>query len=154
MAVTVHFCMRDPATGQISLHSELAAFRYVHGTHSGEALAEPYVRILHELGVLGKLGLTTLDNAGNCGTMMEHAVPLLAKLGVTYDAEKNRGRFVFNGVMSCVLCVWLTAICQMLSSCRQYLGPARPCKPDQSRRPATSRSARFRRPRICSSVKE
>lgn len=39
-----------------------------------------------------QLGQTTLDNAGNCNTMMEEFEKLLTALGIPYDQHGNRCR--------------------------------------------------------------
>jgi hypothetical protein len=40
--------------------------------------------------MLSQLGMITLDNASNCGTMMEELVLLLQAVGIPFDAEGNR----------------------------------------------------------------
>ncbi|KAJ3558445.1 hypothetical protein NM688_g926 [Phlebia brevispora] len=93
MAITVHFITRDPKTGQLELQSELAAFRYVRGSHTGDVMSDVFIHVLQELDIMGKvIGLITLDNASNCTTMMASLEGKLARFGVIFHREQNRGR--------------------------------------------------------------
>ncbi|KAF4618018.1 hypothetical protein D9613_012860 [Agrocybe pediades] len=91
MAVTAHYLRQDEHRNLV-LKSRLAAFRHVSGSHSGEPLAEYFLLILKELGVVHKIGMITLDNASNCGSMMGDLERLLEKMGVPFQAEGNRFR--------------------------------------------------------------
>lgn len=55
MAGTFHFITRHPKTRRLVYHAELGVFRYVRGEHTGQALAQVYMDILSELGVVGKV---------------------------------------------------------------------------------------------------
>jgi hypothetical protein len=53
MAVTVHFVSKD-LNGNLVICNRLATFRHVSGAHSGARLAEHFMEILKELGVIHK----------------------------------------------------------------------------------------------------
>ncbi|GLB45978.1 putative hAT family C-terminal dimerisation region [Lyophyllum shimeji] len=81
MAITAHF-MSFGTNGQVTMTTRLVAFRYVPGSHSGQDLAKVFVAILKELGIFNRIGMVTLDNASNCGSMMEFVALLLRDMGV------------------------------------------------------------------------
>ncbi|GLB45637.1 putative encoded by [Lyophyllum shimeji] len=91
MAITAHF-MSFGINGQVTMTTRLVAFRYVPGSHSGQNLAKVFVAILKELGIFNRIGMVTLDNASNCGSMMEFVALLLRDMGVYFDKEGNRIR--------------------------------------------------------------
>lgn len=96
--------------GDLSLIAELAALRYVRGRHTGKHLAEAFMKVITDLGVLhrvrthqiymgslltavmSKLGFITVDNAANNNTMMDHLEDLLREKGVPFDRTGNRIR--------------------------------------------------------------
>lgn len=49
MAVTVHWCAETP-DHDLVIRSELAAFRYIRGSHHGAILGEHFMSILDSLG--------------------------------------------------------------------------------------------------------
>ncbi len=53
MAVTAHYVLR---TGKhLHVHSNLVAFRYIDGSHSGANIGKEFVRILEEIDCLHKV---------------------------------------------------------------------------------------------------
>ncbi|GLB45625.1 hypothetical protein LshimejAT787_2500170 [Lyophyllum shimeji] len=86
-----HF-MSFGINGQVTMTTRLVAFHYVPGSHSGQNLAKVFVAILKELGIFNRIGMVTLDNASNCGSMMEFVALLLRDMGVYFDKEGNRIR--------------------------------------------------------------
>ncbi|KAF4617427.1 hypothetical protein D9613_006423 [Agrocybe pediades] len=91
MAVTAHFLLKDEHTNLVT-KNRLVAFRHISGSHSGKHLAEQFLLILKELGIAHKIGMITLDNASNCGSMMKDLEDLLEKMGLQFSAEGNRIR--------------------------------------------------------------
>ena len=53
MAITVHCITREH--NRLVMQSELAAFRYIRGSHTGVRLAEVFMAVLEELQVLDKV---------------------------------------------------------------------------------------------------
>ena len=70
MAVTVHFLMRTEhlpeGSSELSLIAELAALRYVRGRHTGEHLAETFMQVVTDLGVLHKVLEYFIIHSGTC----------------------------------------------------------------------------------------
>ncbi|KAJ3002031.1 hypothetical protein NUW54_g6071 [Trametes sanguinea] len=91
MAVTLHYCAKD-RHNHLVLRTRLGAFRHVPGRHTGENLARQFVGILEELGILGKIGVITMDNGSNCGTMLEDLERVLLEKGIPFDRKGNRIR--------------------------------------------------------------
>ena len=57
MAVTAHYASR---TGKhLYVRSDLVAFRYIDGSHSGANIGKEFVCILEEIGCLQKVGFVT-----------------------------------------------------------------------------------------------
>lgn len=54
MAITAHFCSYDKH-GNLLVRNRLVAFRHISGAHSGTNLAEHFITILKELGILHKV---------------------------------------------------------------------------------------------------
>jgi hypothetical protein len=54
MAITGHFSSKDEH-GNLVICNRLLAFRHVSGTHSGAHLAEHFMAILKELGIVHKV---------------------------------------------------------------------------------------------------
>jgi hypothetical protein len=55
LAVTGHYLVRDQVTRKLIWRSGLLAFRYIEGSHSGINLAQNFIKIVEELGVLHKV---------------------------------------------------------------------------------------------------
>ncbi|KAL7282477.1 hypothetical protein ACG7TL_003948 [Trametes sanguinea] len=91
MAVTLHYCAKD-RNNQLVLRTRLGAFRHIPGRHTGENLARHFVGILEELGILGKIGVITMDNGSNCGTMLEDLERILSEKGIPFHRKGNRIR--------------------------------------------------------------
>ena len=53
MAVTLHYCAEDG--NDLVVRSRLGAFRHIIDRHTGKSLAEHFVIILKELGILHKV---------------------------------------------------------------------------------------------------
>ena len=49
MAVTAHYIVRCPKTGNWLMRARLVAFRYLPGSHSGERIGETFLHVLEEL---------------------------------------------------------------------------------------------------------
>ncbi len=54
MAITVHFCIKN-AANQLELRSRLGTFCYIPGHHTGSNMAQQFVTVLEELGILDKV---------------------------------------------------------------------------------------------------
>ncbi|KAJ2985876.1 hypothetical protein NUW54_g9999 [Trametes sanguinea] len=91
MAVTLHYCAKDQ-TNQLVLQTWLGAFRHIKGSHTGPNLARHFVGILEELGILHKIGVITMDNGSNCGTMLDDLERILTEKGIRFDRKGNRIR--------------------------------------------------------------
>lgn len=60
MAITAHYCIKDE-NGNLVVRSRLVAFRHVTGSHSGTNLAQHFMGVIQELGVLHKVLYTSSD---------------------------------------------------------------------------------------------
>lgn len=67
LAVVAHFI--DPDSRQ--LRKALLALRKLEGAHTGEAIAENFLRVIDSYGIQNKIGYFTLDNAYNNDTMLQ-----------------------------------------------------------------------------------
>ena len=111
MAITAHFVARDER-GNLIVRSRLIAFRMVSGSHTGVNLAGTFFNILKEYGLLHKVrcfqclevigsitqvqtSQVTLDNASNNDTFMRELQRLFTEIGVPFDHEQNRIRYVY-----------------------------------------------------------
>lgn len=56
MAVTAHYCQKDE-NGRLELRHRLIAFRHIKGAHTGSRLGKEMVKILQEVGILGRVSL-------------------------------------------------------------------------------------------------
>ncbi|CDO76288.1 hypothetical protein BN946_scf184917.g4 [Trametes cinnabarina] len=90
-ALSVHYCKRD-SQERLTLSSRLGAFRNLTGQHTGRNLAEEFVAVLEELDIIDKPGCITIDNASNCGTMMEEITRILTAKGIPFHREGNHLR--------------------------------------------------------------
>ncbi|CDO71217.1 hypothetical protein BN946_scf184863.g12 [Trametes cinnabarina] len=91
MAVTLHYCAKDQCDNLV-LRTRLGAFRHVQGRHTGENLAQHFVQVLEELGILHKIGVITMDNGSNCGTMLDDLERILTAKGIRFHRKGNRIR--------------------------------------------------------------
>ncbi|KAJ0134311.1 Uncharacterized protein HZ326_22641 [Fusarium oxysporum f. sp. albedinis] len=66
LAIVTHFINLDSR----QLCKTLLALRELEGSHSGEAIAETFLRVINSYGIQDKIGYFTLDNAYN-DTMMQ-----------------------------------------------------------------------------------
>ncbi|PIL28171.1 hypothetical protein GSI_09708 [Ganoderma sinense ZZ0214-1] len=92
-AITLHYVAED-GDHNIVLRSRLGAFRHILERHTGENLAEQFIAIVEELGILDKIGCITVDNAGNNNTMMAELEKLLKERNphLQFSAEGNHIR--------------------------------------------------------------
>jgi hypothetical protein len=67
LAIVAHFINRDSR----QLCKALLALRELEGAHSGEAIAETFLRVINSYGIQDKIGYFTLDNAYNNNTMLQ-----------------------------------------------------------------------------------
>jgi hypothetical protein len=67
LAIVVHFINLESR----QLCKALLALRELEGAHSGEAIAETFVRVINSYGIQDKIGYFTLDNAYNNDTMLQ-----------------------------------------------------------------------------------
>jgi hypothetical protein len=70
LAIVAHFINPDSR----QLCKALLALRELEGAHSGEAIAETFLRVINSYGIQDKIGYFTLDNAYNNDTMLQAAV--------------------------------------------------------------------------------
>jgi len=56
MAVTAHYLVTKPG-GNLEQRNRLVAFRHLHGSHTGENLADVFFRVLEELSVMDRVCL-------------------------------------------------------------------------------------------------
>lgn len=68
MAINAHFVDSE----QRDIACALLALREFTGTHSGEAMASEFLRVIDEYGIRGKVGFITMDNASPNDTFMTH----------------------------------------------------------------------------------
>jgi hypothetical protein len=74
MAVTLHW-VGVKANGALELRVALGAFRYLPGSHTGDNIAEVFVKVLTELGILNKVNHRIAEN--DHGTDIDRLVVLL-----------------------------------------------------------------------------
>ncbi|RKK10689.1 hypothetical protein BFJ65_g14684 [Fusarium oxysporum f. sp. cepae] len=67
LAIVAHFINLDSR----QLCKALLALRELEGAHSGEAIAETFLRVINSYGIQDKIGYFTLDNAYNNDTMLQ-----------------------------------------------------------------------------------
>ncbi len=72
----------------------LLGFVQVNNSHSGLRLSQVLFRIIERLGICGKVGHVTCDNASNNGTMLETLRDLLkSQKDITFDPAAQRVRY-------------------------------------------------------------
>ncbi|KAJ2994371.1 hypothetical protein NUW54_g7561 [Trametes sanguinea] len=120
-ALSVHYCKRD-SQERLTISSRLGAFRNIAGRHTGTNLAEEFVAVLEELNILHKPGCVTVDNASNCGTMMEEIARLLTARGIPFHREGNRLR-CFPHVVNISVRHGLSALTALLEPSETMTGP-------------------------------
>lgn len=54
LAISSHFYVRDEK-GRLQRQNGLIAFRFIEGSHTGANLAQEFIKIVEELGVIGKV---------------------------------------------------------------------------------------------------
>ncbi|OJT08209.1 hypothetical protein TRAPUB_881 [Trametes pubescens] len=91
LAITIHFCRHD-GEGCLVLRTRLGAFRHIPGCHTGANLASHFLDVLDELEVTTRVGCIALDNASNCGTMLQELEVLLRARNIPFDRNGNRIR--------------------------------------------------------------
>ncbi|KZT27266.1 hypothetical protein NEOLEDRAFT_1193291 [Neolentinus lepideus HHB14362 ss-1] len=93
---TVHNCIFQLWEEYIrDLSSEMkVCFHHTPGHHTGELLAQIFLRVLDRFGVAAKIGWITLDNASPNDTFVETLEQELACRGIEFDKVTRRIRYV------------------------------------------------------------
>jgi hypothetical protein len=92
-------------TADFDEREEVLEFVEVHGSHTGEVLAEAVLKVLNELKIKHKLFSITGDNAGNNGTLCQS---LYNSLRLEFDDKLSpigRPRMRFHGKPSWIRCL-------------------------------------------------
>lgn len=85
MGVVAHYVSVDHGLQHIVL-----GIRELHGTHSGENMAEILWELLKDFDIIDKIGYIMADNAGNNGTMCKDLAKRFRQEGIPFDAIKRR----------------------------------------------------------------
>ncbi|KAI1788299.1 hypothetical protein LXA43DRAFT_1063663 [Ganoderma leucocontextum] len=128
-AITLHYVAED-GEHNIVLRSRLGAFHHILERHTGKNLAEQFIIVIEELGVLDKIGCITVDNASNNDTMMADLEKRLKEKSphIQFSAEGNHIR-CFPHVVNISVKHGLKALTQVpetLSEVSPDDGPANP----------------------------